>query len=71
MADTSPGRRWVLESPEAHWREHDSRQVTYWRSRPVQERLAQAAWYRVRVFGALDAYPQPRSWRFLPPGETE
>ncbi len=71
MANTAHGSRWALEPPEAHWRDHDARQVAYWRSRPAQERLDQATWYRVRVFGALEAYPQPRTWRLLPPDATE
>lgn len=71
MPDTRPGRRWVLESPDEHWLSHDARQVEFWRSRPAAERLAQATWYRERVFGALTGYPPPRSWRLVPPGTGE
>lgn len=58
------GIRWSFEAPEEHWREHDRRQVAYWRSRPPEERLAQAAYYRWRVHGDV-AEPEAWSWRFV------
>lgn len=63
MADDRP-IAWVLEDPDDHFREHDARQVRYWLSRPPAERLAQAARYRIRVHGDVEA-PAVFSWRLI------
>lgn len=68
--DPISGLAWVLETPETHWAEHDARQVTYWRSRPASERLAQAAAYRVRVHG-LVAAPSQWTWQLVPAGRVD
>lgn len=62
------GTPWAFESADEHWRLHGQREVTYWRSRPPEERLAQALHYRVRVHGPLLA-PTRWSWRFVAPDE--
>ena len=62
------GTPWAFESAGEHWRLHDQREVTYWRSRPPEERLAQALHYRVRVHGPLSA-PARWSWRLVASGE--
>jgi hypothetical protein len=66
--DSTSGVPWAFESPEAHWAEHDRRQVRYWRSRPPAERLARAAHYRALRHGRLFE-PVVWTWRFLGPGE--
>jgi hypothetical protein len=66
--DPSSGIPWAFESPEAHWAEHDGRQVRYWRSRPPAERLARAAHYRILRHGTL-LEPAVWTWRFVEPGE--
>ncbi len=66
--EPSSGTRWAFEAPEAHWADHDARQVRYWRSRPPEERLAQAAHYRSVRHGAI-LEPMAWSWRFVEPGE--
>ena len=63
--DPSSGLAWSIEPPDAHWAEHDARLVTYWRSRPASERLAQASAYRVRVHGLVVA-PDRWTWQFVP-----
>jgi hypothetical protein len=68
MCGVDHGVRWMFESAEDHWRLHDRREVAYWRSRPPEERLAQAAAYRIRVHGALSP-GRPQQWRFVPPGD--
>jgi hypothetical protein len=57
--DSVSGLAWAFEDPAVHWQEHDIREVQYWRSRPADERLAQAARYRVRVHGQ---FPEPAVW---------
>lgn len=64
------GVRWTFESPADHWRLHDRREVEYWRSRPPQERLGQAARYRLRVHGWLEAPPR-WPWRFVTRSDSE
>jgi hypothetical protein len=59
------GMRWVLESPGDHWARHDRAQVRYWLSRPPAERLAQAASYRMRVYGE-GPYAFRRTFKWLP-----
>ena len=66
--EPSSGTPWAFESPEAHWAEHDGRQVRYWRSRPAAERLARAAHYRVLRHGT-HLEPAVWTWRFVEPGE--
>lgn len=66
--ESSTGMAWAFEDPQRHWAEHDARQVRYWRTRPPEERLAQAAEYRRRRHGTLDE-PATWTWRFLGPGE--
>jgi len=61
---------WAVEAPDTHWAEHDARLVTYWRSRPAAERLAQAAAYRLRVHG-LVAAPSTWTWQLLPAGHVD
>jgi hypothetical protein len=63
--DSSSGVAWAFESPSQHWAAHDERQIAYWRSRPVEERLAQAAEYRLRRHGDIRE-PTVWSWRLLP-----
>ena len=58
------GTPWAFEPADEHWRLHDQREVAYWRSRPPEERLAQALQYRVRVHGPFSA-PTRWSWRFV------
>lgn len=65
--DRVTGLAWAFEQPIVHWNEHDERQVAYWRSRPAEERLAQAAAYRVRVHGHC-AEPHVWTWKFVPFG---
>jgi hypothetical protein len=57
--DAVSGLAWAFEDPDVHWGAHDTREIRYWRSRPVEERLAQAASYRMRVHGQC---PEPRAW---------
>jgi hypothetical protein len=59
------GMRWSLESSDDRWARHDREQVRYWLSRPPAERLAQAAAYRVRMFGA-GPFSLTRRFRWLP-----
>ena len=59
---------WAFEPADEHWRRHDQREVAYWRSRPVGERLAQADQYRIRVHG-LVARPERCTWRFVTAGQ--
>jgi len=66
--DAATGIRWAFEPPEQHWANHDRRQLSYWRARNPEERLAQADEYRRRVHGDL-VEPARWSWRLLPPGE--
>lgn len=66
--EASSGIPWAFERPEAHWAEHDARQVRYWRSRPPEERLARAAHYRCLRHGTI-LEPAAWSWRFVDPGE--
>jgi hypothetical protein len=66
--EPSSGIPWAFEAPEAHWAEHDQRQVRYWRSRPPEERLARAAAYRTVRHGVI-LEPAVWSWRFVEPGE--
>lgn len=65
-AGVDKGVSWTFEAPAEHWQLHDARELAYWRTRSTDERLAQAAWYRVRVHGAVPK-PTTWSWRFLPP----
>jgi hypothetical protein len=62
------GTPWAFESADEHWRLHGRRELAYWRSRPPEERLAQALHYRVRVHGPLSV-PTRWSWRFVAPDE--
>ena len=59
-----PALTWVLEDADEHFREHDTRQVRYWLSRPPAERLARAARYRVRVHGDIEP-PAVMTWRLI------
>lgn len=68
--DPTSGMPWAVEAPDTHWAEHDARLVTYWRSRPAAERLAQAAAYRLRVHG-LVAVPSTWTWQLLPAGHVD
>jgi hypothetical protein len=45
-------RVWRWARPKDHDESHDSRQVDYWLSRPLQERLARAEHYRHVMAGA-------------------
>jgi len=67
--DPTSGLKWAMESSETHWMEHDGRLVTYWRSRPAAERLAQAGAYRVRIHGLVTA-PSKWTWRLVPFGHA-
>ena len=58
------GMPWAFEPADEHWRLHDLREVAYWRSRPPEERLAQARRYRARVHGPFRT-PTRWSWRFV------
>lgn len=69
-SDPTSGLKWVVEAPEVHWAEHDARLLTYWRSRPTSERLAQAAEYRVRIHGLVEA-PSTWTWRLVPFGHAD
>ena len=62
--EPSNGTRWMFETPEAQWAEHDVRQVRYWRSRPPEERLARAAHYRFLRHGTI-LEPAAWTWRFV------
>lgn len=62
------GMTWAFEAPSAHCAEHDARQVRYWRSRPPEERLARAAYYRHLRHGTI-LEPPTWTWRFVEPGE--
>ena len=53
------GTTLAFEPADEHWRLHDLREVAYWRSRPPEERLAQALCYRVRVHSL---FPAPTRW---------
>ena len=68
--EPSNGTPWTFETPEAHWAEHDVRQVRYWRSRPPEERLARAAQYRSRRPCTI---LEPAAWRwcFVDPREPD
>ena len=68
--EPSSGMRWTFVAPEAHWAEHDVRQVRYWRSRPPEERLARAAEYRARHEGTA-VEPSEWRWRFIDPLEDD
>lgn len=68
--DEVSGVAWAFEAPGRHWADHDRRQVCYWLSRPPAERLAQAAEYRVRVYGLLTD-PRPWTMRFIDSASEE
>jgi hypothetical protein len=54
---------WRWATPKDHDEDHDKRQVEYWLSRTVEERLAQAEHYRLVVHGA-DRRLDRSAWRW-------
>lgn len=65
--DPESGLSWAFEAPDVHWTQHDARQVSYWRSRPPAERLAQAAWYRRRLWHDSTPSGTTMTWTWVPP----